>query len=112
MLTTAGVTLATSVATSGVPGSTGGVANGAGVAGADAGVAAGEDGFAAWAKCRWQPAPRPSAVARTMGPSFRVVMLSLSGGPLGPLNFHPKLGFVQVRGIVKSSESEMWHKAP
>src|SRR5947209_7384986 len=91
MLTTAGVTFATSVATSGVPGRTGGVANGAGAAGTvgAASGALGGVGFAAWAKCLWQPAPVPSAAARKMGPNFRFVMAEPLGSnrkylPLAP----------------------------
>ena len=44
MFTTAGFTLAASVATSGVPGSTGGVAKGAGVCGTESGGERGRGG--------------------------------------------------------------------
>src|SRR5262249_48835351 len=75
MFTTAGVTLATSVATSGVPGSTGGALKGAGVEGAAA-MGGAATGPAARASCRWHPAPMPSASARKTGPNFRFVMMN------------------------------------
>src|SRR5579883_3151859 len=68
MLTTAGLTFATSVATSGVPGRTGGEANGAGA------CAAGPGGPAAPAEC-WQPAAERTSTREATGRSLRVVMI-------------------------------------
>src|SRR5260370_2539460 len=112
MFTTAGVTFATSVATSGVPGRTGGVANGAGAAGAPG---AGVTGLAAWAMCRSQPAPMARAAAMRRGPNLRFVMLDLSRRQYladdAPVKlgqyFHPKQRLVQAGAF----GLEMWHKA-